>query len=162
MVNMITLEEARLLQKKNQIKVITNFLFFTALIALGTFLLFKFTDILTRNSVYYLVPIALLILTIYKTGLSELFTKKEFIGVVIKNEIFPADEKKVKRGGFDALQDKHLVAEIIVKSDEGKTMLRTFYNGPITTNLVEGDKVAILRFISHPVVIKGKYWKISN
>lgn len=93
------------------------------------------------------------------SGILTFFHPKEFIGEVIKIYIYRADERRVKGGGVAPLMERQFEAEIIVKNEKGKTLLRVFPNGDAASRLYEGDTIAILRFINEPIVIKGKYWK---
>lgn len=152
----MTLQQARNLQKQEEKRVILKLIISAVIIGVASFLLFCYTDILQRSSLYYLIPFAALLVAVKYTGFATLFTAKEFTGTVIKNEIYNADERKVKRGGFHALQDRFMESEIIVKNEQGKTLIRVYRNGDITNKLIEGDKIAILRFVPEPVVIESK------
>ena len=160
---MLTLEQARKLQKKAEIKTALKFIIPTVLVAVISFLFFYFIDLNKDMSnyykIYYLVPFAVELVIIKFSGISGFFKPKEFIGEVMKNEIYRAEERKVKSGGFDALQDKSFESELMVRNKDGKTIFRVFPRGDATANLLEGDEVAVLRFVNEPVVIKGQYWK---
>ncbi len=160
---MLTLEQARTIRKKAEIKTALKFIIPTVLVAVISFLVFYFIDFNKEMSdyykIYYLVPFAVEIVIIKLSGITEFFKSKEFIGEVMKNEIYRAEERKIKSGGFDALQDKSFESELMVRNKDGKTIFRVFPRGDATANLLEGDTVAVLRFVDEPVVIKGQYWK---
>ncbi len=163
---MISLENARKLRNKAEIKVLAVFLVLTAVIAVASYLVFtkiEFNDEMSNYyKMYYLVPLVLWGFVIKKSGITRFIQPREFFGEVIKIEIYRAEERKTKSGGFDALQDKNFEAELMVKNDKEKVILRVFPNGDATNRLREGDKVAILRFVDEPVVIEGMYWKKSQ
>lgn len=161
---MLTLSEARKRQSKKQKSVLAIFITATVIIALATYFVFTSIEInedsAKYHSLYYLVPLVLWGIVIAKSGITTFIQPKEFEGEMIKIEIYRAEERKTKSGGFDALQDKSFEAEVMVKGDNGKVILRTFPNGDATSNLREGDRIAVLRFVNEPIVIKGAYWKI--
>ncbi len=160
---MLTLEQARKIQKKAEIKTALAFILPTIAVAIISFLVFYFIDFSKEMSdyykIYYVIPFAIEIVIIKLSGVTTFFKPKEFVGEVMKNEIYRAEERKVKSGGFDALQDKSFESELMVRNKDGKTIFRVFPRGDATANLLEGDEVAVLRFVNEPVVIKGSYWK---
>ena len=160
---MLTIEQARKIQKKAEIKTALAFILPTIAVAVISFLVFYLIDFNKEISdyykIYYVVPFAVELVIIKFSGVTEFFKPKEFIGEVMKNEIYRAEERKVKSGGFDALQDKSFESELMVRNKNGKTIFRVFPRGDATANLLEGDEVAVLRFVNEPVVIKGSYWK---
>lgn len=163
---MLSLENARKIRNKSEIKVLTVFLVLTAIIAAASYLVFTKIEFGEEMSnyykMYYLVPLVLWAIVIKKSGITRFFQPREFVGEVIKVEVYRAEERKTKSGGFDALQDKSFEAELMVRNDKEKVILRVFPNGDATNRLREGDRVAILRFVDEPVVIEGMYWKKSQ
>jgi len=159
---MLTLEQARKIQKKSEIKTLLIFIVPTLIIAIVSYLVFSNIEInedaAKYYTLYYLVPFVLWGLVIAKSGITKFFLPKEFEGEVLKIEIYRAEERKTKSGGFDALQDKSMEAELMVKGKNEKTILRIFPNGDTTSRLREGDRVTLLRFVDEPIVIKGMYW----
>lgn len=162
---MLSLADARKIQKKAEIKTLALFIALTAAIGIISYLVFSLIefndDISDYYKLYYLVPFALWGVVIKISGAMRFLQAKEFVGEIIKVEIYRAEERKTKSGGFDALQDKSFEAELMVKNEKGKVIMRVFPNGDTTSRLREGDKVAILRFVNEPVVIEGMYWKKS-
>lgn len=160
---MLTLDDARKIRKKAELKTLLLFLIPTAVIAVASYFVFTLIefneDVSNYYKMYYLVPLVLWGFVIKKSGVTRFLQPKEFVGEVIKIEIYRAEERKTKSGGFDALQDKSFEAELMVKNSKEKVILRVFPNGDATNNLREGDTVALLRFVNEPVVIKGMYWK---
>lgn len=160
---MLTLYEARKIRKRTELKTLLLFLIPTAVIAAASYFIFtSFTldeDVSNYYKMYYLVPLVLWGFVIKKSGVTRFFQPKEFVGSVIKVEVYRAEERKTKSGGFDALQDKSFEAELMVKNDKNKVVFRVYPNGDATNNLREGDTVALLRFVNEPVVIKGMYRK---
>ena len=159
---MLTIEQARIIQKKTELKTALRFIIPTVILAVVSFLVFYFIDFNKEMSdyykIYYVVPFALELVIIKYSGVTEFLKPREFIGEVLKNEIYRAEERKVKSGGFDALQDKSFESELMIRNKDGKTIFRVFPRGDATSNLLEGDTVAVFRFVNEPVVIKGKYW----
>ncbi len=156
---MLTLKKARRIQRAEESKIIIKFLVFAVIIGIGSFVLFRYTDILSINSVFYLIPVALLLIAGRYTGIFQFFSKREFIGTVVKIDIYPVKEQKVKGAKGYTNFNHYLEAEILVRNEKGQIYSRILPNGDITSRLSEGDKIAFLRFIYEPVVINGQYWK---
>lgn len=156
---MLTLKKARRIQRAEESKIIIKFLVFAVIIGIGSFVLFRYTNLLSINSVFYLIPIALLLLAGKYTEIFKFFSKREFIGTVVKIDIYPVKEQKVKGAKGYTNFNHYLEAEILVRNEKGQIYSRILPNGDITSRLSEGDNVAFLRFIDEPVVISGAYWK---
>ena len=157
---MLTLKKARRIQRAEESKIIIKFLVFAVIIGIGSFVLFRYTNLLSVNSVFYLIPIALLLLAGKYTEIFKFFSKREFIGTVVKIDIYPVTESRVKGSRtYDNGRYSYLEAEILVRNEKGQIYSRILPNGDITSRLSEGDNVAFLRFIDEPVVINGAYWK---
>ncbi|MBQ3230721.1 MAG: hypothetical protein IJB49_06845 [Clostridia bacterium] len=156
---LLTLDEARRIQKSNTRKVVLKFVIFVAIVAAATYALYAFTDMFERSSFYYVIPALAVIIAIKLTDFYRIFTPKEVFGEALKIDIYSADERKVKRGGFGALQDRFFEAELMVRSESGKVIFRIYRNGDATSVIAEGDKIALLRLVDEPVIIEGKNLK---
>ncbi len=152
----MTLKEARKIQKERETKAILTFLASFAFIALGSFLLFYCTDVLSLSSIFYLVPVCLLGLTIKKTKIYKFFQPKEFVGKIVRMDVYPVKVGTMK--GDDAYEYRMSTSEslevylIVDNGDKSKSV--AVLAGKATWYLAEGKKVAILRFIYYPIIIE--------
>ncbi len=150
---MLTLNEAREIQKAREKKAIISFTASILLIALGSFLLFYFTDLLELSTVFYLIPIGLFGFAVKKTEIYKLFSAKEFTGKVVRMDVYPVKVGTIK-GDDTYEQDWGEALEVSIIVDDGKrSKTATLYAGKDTALLSVGDTVALLRFIYVPVMI---------
>lgn len=161
---MMTLDEARVLQKQKEKKSITRFLISTAVIIVLFFFAFKNTGLFSINYAIYLIPAVILLIAAKICGVDKFFTSKEFAGEVCDVHFYRITEPVSKGAGkgHGAHGVTHFEAELIVKNKKGRTMMKTFWGGDVTDHIAEGDEIAILRFVDEPVLIKGKYWTSSD
>ncbi len=151
---MLTLKEARAMQKERETKAILSFIASILFIALGSFLLFYFTDILEISSIFYLIPIGLAALAVKQTKIYNFFAAKEFTGKVVRMDIYPVKVGKI-RGERLYQQNWGEALEIYLIVDDGKrSKTATLYASKDTAPLSVGDTVAILRFVYFPVMIE--------
>lgn len=152
----MTLKEARAIQKERETKAILSFLASVAFIALGTFLLFYFTDVLSISTAFYLIPIALFGLAIKKTKIYKFFEPREFVGNIVRMDVYPVrvgtmkgdDRYEYRMSTSEALE----VALIIDNGDKSKSV--AVIASKATWYLAEGKKVAVLRFIYYPIIVE--------
>ncbi len=161
---MMTLEQARVLQSQREKSVITKFLVFVIVTVAVCFGIFSCTDLFSVNYIFYIIPVLVLIVIGKYCGIDKFFTAKEFVGEVRDVHIYRITERVSKGvgGGHGGSGGTHFEAELLVKNKKGRTILRTFWNGDVTSHLAEGDEIAILRFVDEPILIKGKYWSSSK
>ncbi len=151
---MLTLNEARSIQKEREKKAIISFTASILLIALGTFLLFYFTDVLELSTAFYLIPIGMIGFAVKKTEIYKLFSAKEFTGKVVRMDVYPVKVGKI-RGERLYQQNWGEALEIYLIVDDGKrSKTATLYASKDTAPLSVGDTVALLRFIYTPVMIE--------
>ena len=151
---MLTLKEAREIQKSREQKAIISFIASVVFISLGSFLLFYFTDILELSTIFYLIPIGMIGFAVKKTEIYKLFSAKEFTGKVVRMDVYPVKVGKI-RGERLYQQNWGEALEIYLIVDDGKrSKTATLYAGKDTALLSVGDTVALLRFIYMPVMIE--------
>ena len=149
----MTLNEARTLQKQREKKAIIGFLCSILFIAIGTFCLLQFTNVFEISSGFYLIPIVLFALSIKNTKIYLLLTAREFVGSVVRLDVYPVKVGKVK--GEHTYETRQWEAlEVAIFVDNGKrTKLKETYSSPITAQIGIGTRVALLRFIDQPIII---------
>lgn len=161
---MMTLDEARVLQRQREKKAIKKFFGFVIIIAVICCGIYLYTDLFSVNAIFYVIPILILIGIAKHCDIDKFFSAKEFIGEVQDVHIYRITER-VSKGvgiGHGGSGGTHFEAELIVRNRKGQTIFRTFWNGDVTSHLTEGDEIAILRFVDEPILIKGKYWSSSK
>ena len=150
----MTLKEARAIQKERETKAILTFLASIAFIALGSFLLFYLTDVLSISTAFYLIPIALFGLAVKKTKIYKFFEPREFTGKIVRMDVYPVKVGKIR--GDDTYEQSWgealEVALIIDNGDKSKSV--EVIASKATWYLAEGKKVALLRFIYYPIIIE--------
>ena len=73
---MLTLKEAKKLQKEREGKSVLFFLISFVLIGIVTFLLLEYTTLFELSSIFYLIPIGLLALAVKKTRIYLFLTPR--------------------------------------------------------------------------------------
>lgn len=150
----MTLKEARRIQKERETKAILSFLASVAFIALGTFLLFFLTDVLALSSMFYLLPVALLALAVKKTKIYKLSEPKEFVGNIVRMDVYPVKVGKIKGDDtYEQTWGESLEVYIIVDNGK-KSRSSAVLAGKGTRHLAEGKRVALMRFIYYPIIIE--------
>ncbi len=154
---MMTLNDARKLQKKNEAKAITSFLIVFAVIGLLTALMFSYTKVLERSAFYWLIPIIAMMITVRATKIYRFLSKKELVGRVVHVHIYSLRERSRRGLGYGTgtnSKPRRSEAEIIVQSDDGSSVMLTVKHQDTVAKLSDGDKVAVLRFVDVPVIIE--------
>ena len=154
---MMTLKDARALQKRNETKAIISFLIAFTAIGLLTAYMFSFTKILEHSSFYWLLPILAMMITVRTTKIYRFLSKKEFVGRVVHVHIYSLRERSRKGLGYGTganSRRRRQEAEIIVQSDDGGSVMLTVKHQDTVAKLSDGDKLAILRFVDTPVIIE--------
>lgn len=153
---MLTLNEAKKIQKERERKAILVFCISVALTALITFLLIKFTTLFSISSAFYLIPIGLLALTVKKTKVYLLLTAREFRGKVVRLDVYPVKTGNIKgEHTYETRQGEAL--EVAIYIDNGKrTKLKEMYASPLTYQISVGTELSLLRFIDQPIIIESK------
>ncbi len=155
---MMTLDEARKLQKKNETNSIVSFLVCFTAIGLLTAVMFSYTTVLEKSAFYWILPIATLAIAVKTTKIYLFLSRKEFIGRVVHVHIYSIRERQRKgfNYGTGANSTKRRnEAEIIVESEDGSSVMLTVKHQDTVAKLSDGDKLAILRFIETPVIIEA-------
>jgi len=156
----MTLQEAKLLQRERERKIIIKFLALSIVVCSVSFLVLYFSKLLERTPIFYFVPLLFILVIAKYTGITKLMGKREIAGEVVKINIYPVKTGKIKgEHMYESSRGDGLEAEIIIKTDNGDTKLRVFPNGDTTSRLCIGDRIAFLRNIGEPIVIKGAYLK---
>ncbi len=160
---MLTLDEARAMQKSRQKKSPLKFFVLAVLIASGSVFVFLCTDIIALSSVFYLLPLPFLLLAVKLSEITRLFAPKEFQGEVVSVRVYIMGASKTKGAGrgHGPNTKSHYEAELLLKDKKGKALFKTFWNGDVTSHLRPGDEIAVLRFIDEPILIRGEYWESS-
>ncbi len=151
----MTLSEAKIKQKERERKAIISFSLSLLFIAIGSFLLFYFTEILTISSIFYLFPVALIALAVKKTRIYKFLEPKEFIGNVVRMDVYPVKVGKIHGDDtYEQTWGEALEVSLIVDNGR-KTKSVAVYAAKETWYLAEGKKVAVLRFIYYPIIIEN-------
>lgn len=152
---MLTLDEAKKIQKSRERKtLIISFSSFT-LIALITFVLYEFTGIFELSSVFWLIPIILVALTLKKTSLLLFLTPRVFEGKVVRMDVYAVKTGTIKGDDiYEVQQGEAFEAELFVENGNKMRTVR-LPSGPMTANISVGTKVALLRFVEQPIIEKN-------
>ena len=151
---MLTIKEARRLQKERSNKAILIFVFSVAFVIAASYFTLKYTDLLEWSSVFYLVPIIFLGIAIKYSKIYLFLSPKEFTGKVIKIEVYVVKGQRVK-GERSYTQNEALEVAILVDNGK-KTISKTMPAGDISAKLYEGIEISYLRFIENPIIINSK------
>ncbi|MBR5278151.1 MAG: hypothetical protein IKU23_02680 [Clostridia bacterium] len=157
---MKTIAEALQYNTKQERKILIKFILLSFLLSTVAVLTLFFADVPKKELLCWIAPLVLVAVLAKYTGATVFFTKRKVEGEVIKINIYPIRAGKVKGvHTYESSRGDGLEAEIIIKTDNGDTVLRVFPNGDTTTRLCIGDRVAFFRCIGQPVVIRGQYLK---
>lgn len=152
---MLTLNEARKIQKERESKAIGWFIASVAATLLITFVLMEYTTVFEINSVFYLIPAALIAFAIKKTRIYLFLTAQEFVGTVVYMNVYEVQTQPVK-GKLSYTTLNSLEAEIIIKNKEGKSKSIQLPAGPGDNLISEGMTLALLRFVDTPIILEKK------
>ncbi len=150
---MLTLKEARKIQKERESKAVLWFVFSLALVGIATYVLLEFTTVFEISTVFYLIPAALIAFAIKKTRIYLFLTAQEFIGTVVYMNVYDVQTQRVK-GKLSYTTLHSLEAEIIIENDEGKSKSIQLPAGPGDNLISEGMTLALLRFIDNPIIME--------
>lgn len=154
---MMTLNDARKIQKQNETRSLTAFLISFTIIGLLTAIMFSFTDVLEHSAFYLTIPITAMLAAIMLTGIYKFLSKKEFTGRVVHVHIYSIRERRRKGinwGTGAGAMPRRQEAEIIAEDPEGKSVMLTVKHQDTVSKLSVGDKIAVLRFVETPVIIE--------
>ncbi len=152
---MLTLKEARKLQKERESKAVLWFVFSLALVGIATYVLLEFTNVFEISTVFYLIPVALIAFAIKKTRIYLFLTAQEFVGKVIYLNVYVTRDQRIK-GRITYTTVDNLEVEMIIENDEGKSKSLQIPSSPATYNIAEGTELALLRFIDTPIILEKK------
>ena len=149
------IKEARKLSKQREARAIGLFLASLIVTLLITFVLMEYTNVFEINSVFYLIPVALLALAVKKTEIYKFLTPKEFVGKVVYMNVYNVKGQLI-RGRLTYTTVDHLEAEIIIENEKGKSKTIYLPAGPGDNLIREGMKLALLRFVDTPIILEQK------
>lgn len=152
---MLTLKEARKLQKSREGKAVGLFLASLVVTLLITFVLMEYTSIFEINSVFYLIPAAFVAIAVKKTEIYKLLTAREFVGKVVYLNVYVTRDQRIK-GRITYTTVDSLEVEMIIENDEGKSKSLQIPSSPATYNIAEGTRLALLRFVDTPIILEQK------
>ncbi|MBO5786558.1 MAG: hypothetical protein J6R45_04460 [Clostridia bacterium] len=152
---MLTIKEARKIQKSREVKAIGLFLASLVVTLLITFVLMEYTTIFEINSVFYLIPVSILALAVKKTEIYRFATTKEFVGKVVYLNVYVTRDQRIK-GRITYTTVDSLEVEMIIENDEGKSKSLQIPSSPATYNIAEGTRLALLRFVDTPIILEQK------
>ncbi|MBO5915268.1 MAG: hypothetical protein J6Q72_07955 [Clostridia bacterium] len=152
---MLTIKEARKIQKSREGKAIGLFLASLVITLLITFVLMEYTTIFEINSVFYLIPVSILALAVKKTEIYKFATTKEFVGKVVYLNVYVTRDQRIK-GRITYTTVDSLEVEMIIENDEGKSKSLQIPSSPATYNIAEGPRLALLRFVDTPIILEQK------
>ncbi len=156
---MMTLDQARQIQKEKEKKSISFFVSLTIIWAITFFLIFRFTNLLSTSKFFLILPTITLIAIIHYTHILKFIYPKEFSGSIVRITIFSTRDNAVKGAGWymPSMIQSQKMAKIISKDAKGKSIRKTFRNGDVVSKLSEGDEITILRYIDEqPFLIKSR------
>ena len=152
---MLTLKEARKLQKQREGKAVGLFLASLIVTLLITFVLMEYTSVFEINSVFYLIPVAFVAIAVKKTEIYKLLTAREFVGKVVYLNVYVTRDQRIK-GRITYTTVDSLEVEMIIENDEGKSKSLQIPSSPATYNIAEGTRLALLRFVDTPIILEQK------
>ncbi len=150
---MLTIKEARKIQKERESKAILTFVFSLVFVALATYILLEYTNAFEISTAFYLIPIGIFGFSIKKTRIYLFFTKKEFTGKVVYNNVYVVKSQRVK-GERSYMQYEGLEMEIIVQDDSKSKRITIPASFPVAAHISDGVTVSLLRFIDQPIIIE--------
>ncbi len=150
---MLTLKEARKIQKERESKAIITFVFSLAFVLLATYILLEYTNAFEISTAFYLIPIGIFGFSIKKTQIYLFLTPKEFTGTVVYNNVYVVKSQRVK-GERSYMQHEGLEMEIIIENDEKSKRITIPASYPVASHISDGIKVSLLRFIYQPIIIE--------
>ncbi len=155
---MLTLNEARKIQKEREGKTVTRFAIYAAISQAVVWAVIYFADLLALNNVFYLLPIAALLIAFKLSGMPVFFEPKEFRGTITDIHVYATRDRVVKGAGWGNGSNVGMlynVANIGVTNEKGRIMTRAYRNEHEICDLREGGEIIIMRFVSEaPIIIK--------
>lgn len=153
---MLTLDEAKKIQKERERKSLIISLSSFVSTALVTFILYSFTGIFEMSSIFWLIPIIIVVLTLKKTCLYLFLIPRVFKGKVVRMDVYAVKTGTIKGDHtYEVRQGEAFETELFVESESKMRTVR-LPSGPMTANISVGTKVALLRFVEQPVIIEQK------
>jgi len=152
---MITINEARIQQNKEQKKSITILIIsFIVLSAVCVWMYFVGEKEFQFALSFSIIAFALIS---YKVKVIEFFRKKEYEGVVTYFNVHNEKIKKTNSHQAGSMYDSYnvLIADMIVEEKNGKTREKTFRYNKEYANVKVGDKANVLRFVDKPIIEKN-------
>lgn len=152
---MLMLDEAKKMQKERERKSLIFSLSSFVITALLTFILYEFTGIFESSSMFWLIPIIIVALTLKKTNLLLFLNPRVFEGEVVRIDVYAVKTGTIKGGRtYEVKQGEAFETELFVENDNKMKTVRLL-SGPMTTNISVGTKVALLRFVEQPVILEN-------
>jgi hypothetical protein len=151
---MLSLQEAREIQAKEQKHSLTRFSAYFLMIAVAGCLIYKF--FFSDYSALIAFGVVLLFLVAKSTRIHLFFRRKEFVGAVVYSNIVVEPVKKYASHQAGATYASYDVAmlELIAADENGKSLrINVGYNGAWGEYKI-GDKVALLRFVDQPIRVE--------
>ena len=149
---MLTLKEARKIQKERESKAILTFIVSIAFVLLATYILLEYTNAFEISTVFYLIPIGIFAFSVKKTRIYLFLTSKEFSGTVVYNNVYVVKSQRVK-GERSYMQHEGLEMEIIVENKDRSKRITIPASLPVASKISDGTKLSLLRFIDQPIII---------
>lgn len=151
---MLTLTEARLLQKKRERACLLRFLSIIVVIIVVTALIGVFTGCFKERPVLYIFPLLAVAVTVKYSGVTRFAELKEFTGIIQSRNIYTVHVKTYAshQAGVAYKSNERTMMEIVAKSDTGKAVIKNFEYSEYYADLKEGDTVCFLRFVDGPVL----------
>lgn len=153
---MLTLDEAKKIQKERERKVLIISLSSFALTALVTFVLYAFTDVFELSTAIWLIPIMIVAFILKKTNFGTFLSPKFFEGKVVRMDVYAVKTGTIKGDHtYEVRQGEAFETELFVENESKMRTVR-LPSGPMTANISVGTRVALLRFVEQPVIIEQK------
>ena len=154
---MVTLKQARELQKKRSKACLLKFSVFVLITAAIWCVLFFFTDYLTKYAALYILFPALLSIGVKTSRLFIFLQKREIFGKVVDSNIKMTTARRYgasNQPGTTYAASEIPFLEITVETPAGKRVRKETPYRWAWGEYMPGQEVALLRFIDQPILLK--------
>ncbi len=154
--DLLTLEEAREVQKGKQKRAALRLSGFLVLDVALFFAFYLTSDYLTRYPGLYAVFVLVLFWGIHKSKILRFFQRKEVEGVVRYANVFVTLNKKYlsHQPGLKVQANEIRKLEIVIETEKGARIGRTVRYIKTWGDYLPGERVTLLRFIDQPIRMK--------
>lgn len=160
---MLTLTEARLLQKKRERACLFRLLAIIAVIIVVTALTGVLTGCFQERPALYVFPLLAVAVTVKYSGMTRFAELKEYTGIIQSRNIYTVHVKTYAshQAGVAYKSNERTMMEIVAKSETGKAVIKNFEYFEYYSDLKEGDTICFLRFVDGPV-LQGNLDRVNS